>query len=416
MAAATIEAHGVGKHYRLGEQTAAYGTLRDSLVGLLRRGDGGSGQTREIWALRDVDLGVHEGEAMGLIGSNGAGKTTLLRILARITQPSVGVTRTRGRVGALLEVGTGFHPELSGRDNVFLSGAVMGMTRRDIRRRFDEIVAFAGVEAFVDTPLKRYSSGMRLRLAFAVAAHLEPELMLVDEVLAVGDYDFQRRCLNRMAALREEGRTVVFVSHDLGAITRLCSRALWIDHGRVAREGAATDVVEAYLGSILAQADRVELPVEGPVGIRSVALVDNDGNVVQQPRRGQPLSIDLRLTTTQHIPGLDVAVIVLTSDGTRLLDECWTDQPDIPELAPGAGEWEVRLKLPALVLAADYVLSVWLGTESVTFMHRELLAFQVAPLPTDRHEFSSRRRLVAPAVTWSSRQLGPAGDADGPRE
>jgi lipopolysaccharide transport system ATP-binding protein len=233
MAVPTIEARGVGKQYRLGENAAMYGTLREALGTALRRGGGRSGPTRDIWALRDVDLSVHEGEAMGLIGSNGAGKTTLLRILARITEPTVGVTRTRGRVGALLEVGTGFHPELSGRDNVFLSGAVMGMTRSDVRRRFGEIIEFAGVEAFADTPLKRYSSGMRLRLAFAVAAHLEPELMLVDEVLAVGDYDFQRRCLNRMATLREEGRTVVFVSHDLGAITRLCSRAVWIDHGRV---------------------------------------------------------------------------------------------------------------------------------------------------------------------------------------
>ena len=415
MAVPTIEARGVGKHYRLGENAAMYGTLREALGTALRRGGGRSGPTRDIWALRDVDLSVHEGEAMGLIGSNGAGKTTLLRILARITEPTVGVTRTRGRVGALLEVGTGFHPELSGRDNVFLSGAVMGMTRSDVRRRFGEIIEFAGVEAFADTPLKRYSSGMRLRLAFAVAAHLEPELMLVDEVLAVGDYDFQRRCLNRMATLREEGRTVVFVSHDLGAITRLCSRAVWIDHGRVSHVGEATDVVQAYLGSILAQADRVELPVEGPVGIRSVALVDDDGNVVQQPRRGQPLSIDLRIVTKEHVPGLDIAVIVLTSDGTRLLDECWTDQPGIPELAPAAGEWEVRLRLPALVLASDYVLSVWLGTETVTFVHRELLAFQVAPLPTDRHEFSSRRRLVAPSVTWSSRQIAPASVRPGSR-
>jgi ABC-type polysaccharide/polyol phosphate transport system ATPase subunit len=235
MGPATIEVQGVGKRYRLGEQAAAYGTLRDSLSSVFRRRGGDTKARKEFWALRDVDLTIHEGEALGLVGGNGAGKTTLLRILARITDPTVGVTRTRGRVGALLEVGTGFHPELSGRDNVFLSGAVMGMTRRDIRRRFDEIVEFSGVEQFIDTPLKRYSSGMRLRLAFAVAAHLEPELMLVDEVLAVGDSDFQRRSLARMATLREEGgrssssamtsgRSRAFAPERCGSITGGCRR------------------------------------------------------------------------------------------------------------------------------------------------------------------------------------------------
>jgi len=231
-----IQLDSVAKRYRIGRYPGAYLTLRETLAARTRRGED---EARVAWALRDVSFAIAEGEAVGIIGANGAGKSTLLRILARITQPTSGVSRTRGRVGSLLEVGTGFHPELSGRENVFLNGAILGMTRRELRARFDEIVAFAGVERFLDTPLKRYSTGMRLRLAFAVAAHVDPEIMLVDEVLAVGDARFRERCLGKMRELGREGRTVLFVSHDLGAVTRLCSRAIWLEAASSARTGRA---------------------------------------------------------------------------------------------------------------------------------------------------------------------------------
>jgi len=254
----------------------------------------------------------------------------------------------------------------------------------------------------MDTPLKRYSSGMRLRLAFAVAAHLEPELMLVDEVLAVGDYDFQRRCLDRMSTLSQEGRTVVFVSHDLGAITRLCSRAAWIEHGRVAQEGAADEVVEAYVGSILDQQAHAELPVADGVGVRSVRIVDAHGDTLPGPVRGEPLILELRIAVDEPVRGLDLAVTVMATDGTRVLDEAWSDQPHMPELTPIAGEWLVRLRVPPLLRAADYVVGIWLGTELHTYVHRDVLAFAVAPAPGDRQEWHTRRRAVQPPVQWSS--------------
>ena len=208
-------------------------------------------ERNELWALRDVSLQVTEGEAVGIIGRNGAGKSTLLKVLTRITEPTLGVSRTLGRVGALLEVGTGFHAELTGRENVFLNGAIIGMSRREMRRRFDEIVEFAGVEQFIDTPVKRYSSGMYLRLAFAVAAHLDADIMVVDEVLAVGDAEFQRKCLAKMAEVERSGRTILFVSHNIDAIVRLCPRVVWLDHGRLVQDGPTSEVVDAYLASAL---------------------------------------------------------------------------------------------------------------------------------------------------------------------
>ena len=223
--ALAIDMKGIGKRYALGQDRRLNRSLPESV---LRRLTKPSGRRDEIWSLRDIDLEVAEGEALGIVGSNGAGKSTLLKILARITEPTVGVSRTRGRIGSLLEVGTGFHPELTGRENVYLSGAISGMRRSRITSLYDEIVAFAGVERFLDTPVKRYSSGMYLRLAFAVAAHLDANILLVDEVLAVGVANFQRKCLGKMAGVEVSGRTVVFVSHNLDAVQRLCGRVLWL--------------------------------------------------------------------------------------------------------------------------------------------------------------------------------------------
>ncbi len=242
-----IQAEGLGKRYRRGA-IAQRGMLRDTLtramrspLSVLRRS-----QHETFWALKDVSLGVHEGEVLGLIGRNGAGKTTLLRILSRITRPTTGWAEIRGRVRSLLEVGTGFHPELSGRENTYLSGSILGMSKREIDRKFDEIVAFAEIEKFIDTQVKHYSSGMYVRLAFAVAAHLEPEILLVDEVLAVGDINFQKKCLGKMGDVARAGRTVVLVSHQLNQIRRLCQRVAWVDGGSIRRTGPTHEVVSAY--------------------------------------------------------------------------------------------------------------------------------------------------------------------------
>ncbi|HXZ12695.1 MAG TPA: polysaccharide ABC transporter ATP-binding protein [Candidatus Sulfotelmatobacter sp.] len=247
MSEAVIQVRGLGKRYRVGTRER-YLALRDVLTRVFtapfRRGNGAAPE--HIWALRDVSLDVEQGEVVGLIGRNGAGKTTLLKLLARITRPTEGYAEIRGRVGSLLEVGTGFHPELTGRENVYLSGAILGMKKIEIDRKFDEIVAFSEVERFLDTPLKHYSSGMQMRLAFAVAAHLEPEILLVDEVLAVGDINFQKKCLGKMEEVSKSGRTIVFVSHQLNQIRRLCERVYWLDDGRVRMVGGSHEVVSAY--------------------------------------------------------------------------------------------------------------------------------------------------------------------------
>lgn len=241
-----LEIQGIAKRFRISHETQPYLSLRESLTGWMRKTPA---VAEDFWALRDVSFEVQKGESVGIIGRNGAGKSTLLKILSRITPPSLGRILVRGRVASLLEVGTGFHPELTGRENVYLNGSMLGMRKQEIDRQFDAIVAFAGTEKFLDTPLKHYSSGMQLRLAFAVAAFLEPEILIIDEVLAVGDAEFQRKCLGKMEDVTRSGRTILFVSHNMSAITRMCSRALWIDQGKLAFSGPAEEVVYRYLGS-----------------------------------------------------------------------------------------------------------------------------------------------------------------------
>jgi lipopolysaccharide transport system ATP-binding protein len=251
MTETVIHVEGLGKRYRVGERER-YLALRDVLTRAFTAPFRGAQERRTrdyLWALRDVSFDVQQGEVVGLIGRNGAGKTTLLKILSRITRPTTGSAEIHGRVGSLLEVGTGFHPELTGRENVFLSGAVLGMRKGEIVRKFGEIVDFAGVERHIDTPLKHFSTGMQMRLAFAVAAHLEPEILFVDEVLAVGDIEFQKKCLGKMQEVSRSGRTIVFVSHQMNQIRRLCQRCLWIDSGKVRLSGSMLDVVSAYEAS-----------------------------------------------------------------------------------------------------------------------------------------------------------------------
>jgi lipopolysaccharide transport system ATP-binding protein len=284
--AVAIEAHNLSKRYRLGEMQAAYGTLRESLSHLgkrLVRREHRSHKRDDIWALRDVSFQVEEGEVLGVIGRNGAGKSTLLKLLTRITTPTSGRAEIRGRVGSLLEVGTGFHPELTGRENIYLNGAILGMKRREIEQRFDAMVEFSGVEKFIDTPVKRYSSGMYVRLAFSVAAHLEPEIMLVDEVLSVGDAEFQRRCLGRMEELGSAGRTVVFVSHQLPAIAQLCDRAIQINGGQIVYEGPPAEAIANYLqqthsaGTERAWDTEESAPGDDLVRILSVRVLPHEG-------------------------------------------------------------------------------------------------------------------------------------------
>jgi lipopolysaccharide transport system ATP-binding protein len=296
-----ISVEGLSKQYRIGQYQAAYGTLRDSVVHSVRRLR--SGHLHEpperIWALRDVSFEAQEGEVLGIIGPNGAGKSTLLKILSRITTPTEGRAEIRGRVGSLLEVGTGFHPELTGRENIYLNGAILGMRRSEITRKFDAIVDFSGIEKFIDTPVKRYSSGMFVRLAFSVAAHFEPEIMIVDEVLAVGDADFQRRSLGRMESIGQSGRTVLFVSHNLQGILQLCNRAILLQHGRAVLDGPTPEVVARYeeqtmgTGSEVVWDDPETAPGNDLVRLESARIVDHDGLPANTVDVREPVGVEI---------------------------------------------------------------------------------------------------------------------------
>lgn len=254
-------------------------------------------KNREFWALRELDLEIREGETVGIIGRNGAGKSTLLKLLSRITEPTEGSIRLRGRVASLLEVGTGFHPELTGRENVFLNGAILGMSRAEIKRKFDEIVAFSGIERFIDTPVKRYSSGMHVRLAFAVAAHLEPEILIVDEVLAVGDSEFQKKCIGKMEDVAtRQGRTVLFVSHQMPVIQNLCSRCVLLDRGRLVKDGGTDEVIDAYMAAGVEMAntpltERMDRSGKGDVRVTGVSVLDRNGMPLQEVCSGSDVVI-----------------------------------------------------------------------------------------------------------------------------
>jgi lipopolysaccharide transport system ATP-binding protein len=310
----TIEVTNLSKKYVLGRSHATVKDLFASFGNVFRRS---STPKEEFWALDDVSFEVQQGDALGILGRNGAGKSTTLKILSRITRPTSGRAILRGRVGSLLEVGTGFHPELSGRENILLNGAILGMRRAEITRKFDQIVEFASLEEFIDTPVKRYSTGMSMRLAFSVAAHLEPEILLVDEVLAVGDQEFQRKCLGRMNDLQSEGRTVVLISHNMGAIQRVCNRALLLDNGRVAAEGPTKDVVEDYHRLTAPQsatpelADVVTHPTFATWELRSPMADD-----VYLLRSGDPCEMVFRLLTPDPIQRAFFGISIFTSDGT----------------------------------------------------------------------------------------------------
>ena len=332
-----IEVEGLSKKYRLGEYQAAYGTLRETFVHAGRRLTGREHHraSTELWALQDVSFDVPEGEVLGVVGRNGAGKSTLLKILSRIVSPTAGRAEIRGRVGSLLEVGTGFSAELTGRENIYLNGAILGMKRREIEDRFDAIVEFSGVEKFIDTPVKRYSSGMYVRLAFAVAAHFEPEILFVDEVLAVGDAEFQARCLGRMEEFGNSGRTVIFVSHNMQAVAQLCDRAILLEGGRLVREGPSEEVVAYHLQtSAGAGSTRTwsadEAPGDDLVRLRSVRIVDEDGDSVDYVDVRRPVGIELAFTVLHGggppvVPKLKVTTAGRVAFNAMDIDPRWHD-------------------------------------------------------------------------------------------
>ena len=377
---AAISVRGLSKHYFLRHDSDWVSpTLRDVLSRQLRRAArslaGRPAQTpsapsEEFWALRDVSFDLAHGARLGVIGRNGAGKSTLLKLLSRITEPTEGGFELNGRAASLLDVGTGFHPELSGRENVFLNGAILGMSRQQIARRFDEIVAFAGVERFVDTPLKHYSSGMYVRLAFSVAAHLEPDILILDEVFAVGDADFQSKCVGKMNDLGREGRTLVFVSHNLGAVEQLCTEALLLDGGRVAAHSRdVAGVVHTYLSRAGAAAVEwrnagAEFAVDWFTPLR-FALADADGATLRRTaRRDEPVFVEIEAEIADYDPQLRVGYAVYAETGELLY---WSEHTDgaaheWPRLS--AGRNLLRAELPsALLNEGSYRISLLAGLD-----------------------------------------------------
>jgi ABC-2 type transport system ATP-binding protein/lipopolysaccharide transport system ATP-binding protein len=397
-----IEVAGVSKRYALGQRLGRYVTLREVVTSAARRR--GAAPPEMLWALRDVSFEVPAGEAVGLIGPNGAGKTTMLKILARIVEPSDGVSRTRGRAGALLDVGTGFHPELTGRENIYLNAAILGMSRKDVDRRYDEIVDFAGLERFLDTPLKRYSWGMYLRLAFAVAAHVEPDIILVDEVLAVGDARFREKCLGKMSEFGREGRTVVFVSHDLGSITQVCRRAIWLERGEVRADGPSEEVVQRYVrgtAGSTGQADFAPDPAKS-VQLLSAAIEDAGGAPLEHPERGAPLTLSVRFVVREPIPLVDVGLSLVDRRGARVIDEVWgADTGGVLSVDNAPEEVQARLTVPPILPSGDYVLAVWIGSSYDTLLEQEALRFRIWPRSGDAADAVERDRFVQPPVEWS---------------
>jgi lipopolysaccharide transport system ATP-binding protein len=421
-----IRAENLSKQYHIVGRQKTFTTLRDTLAdafvapfrraGKLLRGQatGAADLDEAIWALRDVSFEVKRGEVVGIIGRNGAGKSTLLKILSRITEPTTGFAEILGRVGVLLEVGTGFHPELTGRENIYLNGTILGMKRTEIGRKFDEIVAFAEVERFIDTPVKHYSSGMYLRLAFAVAAYLESEILLIDEVLAVGDAAFQKKCLGKMDRVAKEGRTILFVSHNMGAITQLCEWTLWLDDGRLKLAGPSFDIVAAYLSLGVEGHATWQSPSppsdDAKVHLKSARLLSVDGMPTAVVDCGSPFKIEVIYKVIDPIRDLSVAYQLVDTQGNVVFESMDTDMP----------EWRGRVRKPGRYLATGHVpahllkpgryhiiLFSFVERVKIIESHEGVLSFDVSEVGYRLNP--GRHGVVSPVLEWKVRPIEETG-------
>lgn len=408
-----INVSGLGKKYRIGEKNRAYKTLRDSFVHNFRKlGKLGSNKARnkhcadEFWALKDISFEVKQGEVIGIIGHNGAGKSTLLKILSRITEPTKGTIDVYGRVGSLLEVGTGFHHELTGRENIYLSGAILGMKKRDIDRQFDEMVAFAGVEKFIDTPIKHYSSGMSLRLGFAVAAHLEPDILLVDEVLAVGDLEFQKKCLNKMEDVATEGRTVLFVSHNMASIKELCQKAIVLKNGKTDFCGDVVQGIQHYSRNIL------------NIGFEKESLFNNNGwmSICVNDNKN-----DCRVYNTESFEV--TADLALTHDIDQTVMHCFIENAEGSQVVHNRefefkkfakGVHRINAVVPPLYLKPGvYTLYFKLLAETAGGAQEKFVSERLILDVSDRTELFSGKvyATILPPVEWTVSTIDAASKA-----
>ncbi len=409
-----IAAEGLSKRYRIGG-SLGHNSLRDTVAGFIRapfqkvRGNG----ARTVWALDDVSFEIARGEVVGLIGRNGAGKSTLLKILSQITRPTKGRVALNGRVGSLLEVGTGFHSELTGRENVFLNGAILGMTRVEIQKKFDEIVAFAETEQFLDTPVKHYSSGMTVRLAFAVAAHLEPEIMIIDEVLAVGDVAFQKKCLGKMDEIARAGRTVLFVSHDLNAVNSLCERALLLHEGKIAKSGPTADVTRYYLdhsNNMYSPITWSPLPSSEVSEVSLNAInVEQNGALTSAINCREPFTIHLEYEVRKPIRGSRFFLVVRDHKGELIFSTSDYDVMSAEAAARRLGSFRSSIEVPGgLLKSGSYYgsLGVDIKDDRIVFAADDAVHFDVFDPEDDllatRHK---RPGAIAPLLTWTISEL-----------
>ena len=407
-----IQAKHLSKRYRIGARPE-HTSLRDAVaagirapLGRLRRG--GNGAPKTIWALNDVSFEVAAGEVVGIIGRNGAGKSTLLKILSRITKPTKGRVVLNGRVGSLLEVGTGFHSELTGRENIFLNGAILGMTRGEIEKKFDEIVAFAETESFLDTPVKHYSSGMTVRLAFAVAAHLEPEILIIDEVLAVGDAVFQKKCLGKMNEVARAGRTVLFVSHDLGAVNTLCSRAILLHEGAIVRDGPTREVTDYYLDTtrkLYSPITWADLPQaeSDEIQLSSVSVRQRGINTSTIDCR-EEFTISLDYENRKSLPGSRFFILVRSGKGEVVFTTSDYDVPTPAAIDRRAGRFVSEVTIPGeLLKAGSYYATVGVDIKNqrIIIAENDCLQFEIYESEDDAlAERHKRPGLVAPVLRW----------------
>ncbi|MEI7846744.1 MAG: ABC transporter ATP-binding protein [Chloroflexota bacterium] len=418
-----IKVESISKRYKIGTAPGKfrYGMLRDQIAAIpqkLFKRDHGRAGIDYIWALKDVSFTLDEGRVLGIIGRNGAGKSTLLKVLSRVTEPTKGTVSVRGRVGSLLEVGTGFHPELTGRDNIYLNGAILGMKRAEIASKFDEIVDFSEVAQFIDTPVKRYSSGMYLRLAFAVAAHLEPEILVVDEVLAVGDAEFQRKCLGKMNDVAAQGRTVLFVSHNMSAILRLTQEAIVMQKGQLTLRAPTNEAVDFYLTSGQAQAgerawNADDIPATAaPFRPIALKIFDPRGAVADSVRSTEPLSVEMEYTLSAPVTGLRVGIYLSTVRGEYVFTSFDVDDAELYEKhsVRQPGHYISRCHIPGdLLNEGRYILGVNASSFGVKryFMDENALGFTVDPSAAPGMQWAEQRQgPIRPRLDWTIENLG----------
>lgn len=409
-----IKIENIGKRYNIAHQQGGYISLRDVLTNILKnpfnflkqkaKKVAGIAKNEEFWALRNISFEVKKGEVVGVIGRNGAGKSTLLKILSQITPPTEGEIKINGRVGSLLEVGTGFHPELSGRENIFLNGAILGMTREEIAKKFDDIVAFSGVEKFLDTPVKRYSSGMYVRLAFSVAAHMEPDILIIDEVLAVGDAEFQKKCLGKMDEItKKEGRTIIFVSHNMAAIQQLCKSCIWISNGNIKEIGKTEEVVSNYLN--VGQKNNLAIKTfpdnqNKQVQFTKIEMATENDRAAAHFPDNEAIKIILNLEVKERIPDTYLGLILRNAQGINVL---FADSRDVENSLPtnlSVGQHKLSVTIPPILAPGKYFVSLGISAISMSSLDEQENACLFEVVDFRKFRTTARPGVINLHIPW----------------